>query len=70
MKNERIRAHIRAHTSMLACANAIGISKQSLYNKVNGKCEWTVTELLELSRLFKWSVAEFLDIIEYKKTEE
>lgn len=70
MKNDVIRAEIRKRMSMDAFAKEMGLAKQSLYNKLSGATEWTVTELLELSRKFNWTVGTFLDVIEYKAKEK
>jgi len=70
MRNDLIRDSIRSKASMRVFAEALGISKQSLYNKIQGVTEWSITELLEASRLLGWSVDEFLTIIEYNKTED
>ena len=68
MKNDIIRQEIRKFGSMREAAERLGIqSPVSLYNKLNGNCPWKVTEILELSRLCKWPVETFLDIIEWKE---
>lgn len=66
MKNDVIRQEIRKRTTMDACAKELGITTPSLYNKVNGDTEWKITELLTMSRLFAWTVDEFLNIIDMK----
>jgi len=36
----------------------LGLSRQGFYNKVNGKTEFTASEIEKLSRLLKMSVAQ------------
>lgn len=52
---------------MPKAARAIGCSTKSLYNKIEGTRPWKITDVIALSRLCNWTVAEFLDIIEYEE---
>lgn len=67
MKNELISTLIVKEMPITECAKKLGISGQGIYNKLKGKTDWKITELLSLSRILNWTVEQFLDIIEYKE---
>lgn len=67
MRNDLIRKDIETISSVTKTAKAIGCTKQSLRNKLGGFCPWKMTEILSLARYFRWTVEQFLEIIEYKE---
>ena len=69
MKNEKIYDDIHRISSVTKTAAAIGCTKQSLRNKLSGVTPWKITELIALSRYFRWTVEEFLDVLGYNETE-
>lgn len=67
MRSDIIKAELDKRGNYSEVARQLGCARSSLYNKVDGNCPWKITELLTLSRICKWTVKQFLEIIEYKE---
>ena len=70
MKNDIIYRDIKAISSVTKAAKAIGCTTQSLRNKLGGITPWKVTDIVSLARHFRWTVEEFLNIIDYTEESE
>lgn len=63
VNTDRIRRlALYEHGSITAFAKDIGISRQNLYNKLNGICRWSAEDVSAIRRSLKLSDEDFMDI--------
>lgn len=61
---EKVNQYVETHdTNREEIASQLGMNRQSLYNKLNGKTEFTMEEAYKLSRMLGITVDELAEAV-------
>lgn len=59
--NEHIKRYVKENsTTREAIANGIGISRSSLYDKINGRSHWTLDEAIAMADFMGCTVQDLI----------